>query len=49
MTKQAKIDTATASDVIEHIPLADLYLSDLNPRQEVAEEGIALLADSLAA
>jgi ParB family chromosome partitioning protein len=29
--------------------LADLYLSDLNPRQDVAEDGIALLADSLVA
>ncbi len=49
MTKQTIIDTATAIDVIEYVPLADLYLSDLNPRQDVAEEGIALLADSLVA
>ncbi len=49
MTKQANIDTTTAAELIEYVPLADLYLSDLNPRQDVAEEGIALLADSLAA
>lgn len=49
MTKQATIDTKTAADVIEYVPLTDLYLSDLNPRQDVAEEGIALLADSLVA
>ena len=33
---------------VESIPLADLYLSDMNPRQEVDPEGIALLADSIA-
>ena len=49
MTNQANIDTAAATDVIEYVPLTDLYLSDLNPRQEVAEEGIDLLADSLVA
>ena len=30
--------------VVEGIPLADLYLSDMNPRQEADPEGIALLA-----
>ena len=29
------------------VPLAELYLSDLNPRQDVDPEGIALLADSI--
>ncbi|MTE01675.1 ParB/RepB/Spo0J family partition protein [Paracoccus sp. YIM 132242] len=33
---------------VESIPLADLYLSDMNPRQEADPEGIALLADSIA-
>ena len=42
MTNQANIDTAAATDVIEYVPLTDLYLSDLNPRQDVAEEGIDL-------
>ena len=49
MTNQANIDTVAATDVIEYVPLTDLYLSDLNPRQDVAEEGIDLLADSLVA
>ena len=49
MTNQANIDTATATDVIEYVPLTDLYFSDLNPRQDVAEDGIDLLADSLVA
>ena len=33
---------------VEGIPLADLYLSDMNPRQEADPEGIVLLADSIA-
>ena len=33
---------------VESIPLADLYLSDMNPRQEAGPKGIALLADSIA-
>ncbi|MEE9387786.1 MAG: ParB N-terminal domain-containing protein, partial [Paracoccaceae bacterium] len=45
MTKQEQITKAPA---IEYIPLADLYLSDLNPRQEVDEAETALLADSIA-
>ncbi len=49
MAKHAKIETETATDVIEYVSLADLYLSDLNPRQDVAGEGITLLADSLVA
>lgn len=47
MTKQTKINTETAPGVIEYFQLADLYLSDLNPRQEVSEDGIVLLAQSL--
>lgn len=43
----SKVETFTAPETIETISLSDLYLSDLNPRQEVTEEGIALLADSL--
>ena len=38
---------AVAAPVIEIVPLADLYLSPLNPRQEAGAEGVALLADSL--
>ncbi|MCZ0963082.1 ParB/RepB/Spo0J family partition protein [Paracoccus benzoatiresistens] len=33
---------------IQYFPLAHLYVSDLNPRQDVDPEGIDLLADSLA-
>jgi len=46
LTKQSKI-TAAEMPVIEYLELADLTLSDLNPRKEVDEAGIALLADSL--
>jgi ParB family chromosome partitioning protein len=49
MTKQTKITVDTATDLIDYISLADLYLSDLNPRQEVAQDGIELLAQSLIA
>ncbi len=49
MTKQSKIDIETAAEIIEYVPLAELYLSELNPRQEVDEEGIALLAESIVA
>ncbi len=45
ITKQEPITKAPA---IEYIPLADLYLSDLNPRQEVDDAETALLADSIA-
>jgi ParB family chromosome partitioning protein len=38
-----------AAPVIEIVPLADLHLSPLNPRQDAEAEGIALLADSLVA
>lgn len=48
MTKQTKI-TAKAAAAIEYIPMAKLYLSDLNPRQEVDGDAIALLAESLVA
>lgn len=34
MTKKTKINTETATDIIEYLPLADLYLSDLNTRQQ---------------
>lgn len=47
MTKQSKIEADTAAQMIEYVPLTDLYLSDLNPRKEASEEGIALLAESL--
>ncbi|WP_282154249.1 ParB/RepB/Spo0J family partition protein [Ruegeria atlantica] len=43
----SKVETFTAPETIETVALSDLYLSDLNPRQEVGEDGIALLADSL--
>ena len=39
---------AADAPAVEGIPLADLYLSDMNPRQEADPEGIALLADSIA-
>lgn len=47
MTKQSKIEADTAAQMIEYVPLTDLYVSDLNPRKEASEEGIALLAESL--
>jgi len=47
MTKQSTITAAKGMPVIEYLALADLTLSDLNPRKDVSEEGIALLADSL--
>jgi ParB family transcriptional regulator, chromosome partitioning protein len=47
MNTQSKITVAHDIPVIEYLPLSDLTLSNLNPRQEVSEEGIALLADSL--
>lgn len=43
----SKLETFTAPETIETVALSDLYLSDINPRQDVAEEGIALLAESL--
>lgn len=39
----------TLAPATEIFPLADLYLSTLNPRQEHDAEGIALMADSLVA
>lgn len=45
MTRQAPI---TAETGITGFPLEALYLSDLNPRQDVDAEGIDLLADSIA-
>ena len=33
---------------IQYFPLAQLYVSDMNPRQDADQEGIDLLADSLA-
>jgi hypothetical protein len=47
MTKQTKITADTTTDNIEYVPLAELFLSDLNPRQEVDQDGIELLAQSL--
>ena len=49
MTKQRKITADTTTDNIEYVPLAELFLSDLNPRQEVEQDGIELLAQSLVA
>lgn len=46
MNKQSKI-IAAETPTIEYVALSDLTLSDLNPRKDVNEEGIALLADSL--
>ncbi len=43
----SKLETFTAPETIETVALSDLYLSDMNPRQDVGDEGIALLADSL--
>ena len=37
MTKQSKITAAHDMPVIEYLALADLTLSDLNPRKEVSE------------
>ena len=47
MTKQTKITADTTTDNIKYVPLAELFLSDLNPRQEVDQDGIELLARSL--
>jgi hypothetical protein len=47
MTKHTQINVS--NDVINFIPLKDLYLSEMNPRQEANDEGILLLADSLVA
>ena len=43
--KQSVITTAP----IQYFPLASLYLSDMNPRQEADPESIDLLADSIVA
>jgi ParB family chromosome partitioning protein len=40
-------DQQTPDITIEHVPLTDCVLSDLNPRQEVAEDGIAQLAENI--
>ncbi|WP_394227743.1 ParB/RepB/Spo0J family partition protein [Paracoccus marcusii] len=42
---KTEIITAAA---IQYFPLAQLYVSDMNPRQDADPEGIDLLADSLA-
>ena len=42
-----KPETIAAAS-IQYFPLAQLYVSDLNPRQDADPEGIDLLADSLA-
>ena len=47
-TAFARDTHAAPAPAVEAIPLADLYLSDMNPRQEADPEGIALLADSIA-
>jgi len=43
----SKLETFTAPETIETVALSNLYLSDINPRQDVSDEGIALLAESL--
>lgn len=43
----SKLETFTAPETIETVALSNLYLSEINPRQDVADEGIALLAESL--
>lgn len=50
MSKHETLTAAAtpAADVIT-VPLADLYLSPLNPRQEADEDRVALLAESLLA
>lgn len=48
VTALPREDRAVDAPAVEGIPLADLYLSDMNPRQEAGPEGIALLADSIA-
>ncbi|MBL1435565.1 MAG: ParB N-terminal domain-containing protein [Rhodobacteraceae bacterium] len=48
MTKHSKI-TAIETPVIGYFDLADLYLSDLNPRQDVDDADIDLLAQSIVA
>ena len=48
VTPLARETRTTDTPAVESIPLADLYLSDMNPRQEADPEGIALLADSIA-
>lgn len=50
MNAQTKIKAATkAVSDIQYFALDDLYLSDLNPRQDVPEEDVQLMADSLLA
>ncbi len=39
--------TENATPDTEAVPMADLYLSDMNPRQDADPDGIALLADSI--
>jgi ParB family transcriptional regulator, chromosome partitioning protein len=45
--KQTKITTPAIADTITYVPLADLYLHPLNPRQEADPEGIEALAESI--
>ena len=48
MTKHSEI-AAIETPAIEYFDLGDLYLSDLNPRQDVDDDEIDLLAQSLVA
>ncbi len=48
MTKHSEI-TVIETPAIAYFDLEDLYLSDLNPRQDVADDEINLLAQSLVA
>ncbi len=40
-------DSALTTPDVQTVPLAELYLSELNPRRDADPEGIALLADSI--
>ena len=48
-TKTAAKPAPVATPDVVAVPLADLYLSPLNPRQEHDPKGIAALAESLRA
>ena len=48
MTKQQKIKADSAVSHLVEVPLADLYISEVNPRRSVSETHIDTLAASLA-
>jgi len=47
MNTQTHITVPTEVDAITYADLSDLYLHELNPRQDVQKEEIALLAESI--